>query len=394
MMKRRTFVAAAALLSLFVMHKSANAQSGRAPEPSPTPASRGSQATAGAKDLEPVKLILSQGFESFVKDLNEHGRQGYRLEKSLNYGGAGASQSYAAVLRLDAGNTYEYDWMSSPNRSLLDARLNQQAAGGFRLVNAFAITLCDDEPEDPEDPTARTLKQFRFLKGDAFLLERRNGAAARTKEYKVFTAKVGPRKNPKETIQAALDAAPRGFRPVKILFAKEGWLDFRVSVLLERDLSDDAAPKIEYRFVKEVSGFDKEVNALAAEGFRLVAGRRVGLTKFALLAKQAAEPTAYTFVEDEKHAKEFDRTAALGNRYEGVMAGDLTCDASEVVNQKLVFAREAGPAQRRYKVLQVFNRKTGGPPAAALAEFRRLVGEDYRVVDLFYADGLNVVFEK
>lgn len=43
----------------------------------------------------------------FVNDLNDNGSLGYRLEKSLSYGGEGAIQSYAAVMRLDAPNKYE-----------------------------------------------------------------------------------------------------------------------------------------------------------------------------------------------------------------------------------------------------------------------------------------------
>lgn len=387
-------------VSIFALQSFVFAQSGRNAEPTVTTKAQEKQESltptpTNTANLEKVKLILSSGFENFVRDLNDNGKLGYRLEKSLSYGGEGLRQSYAAALRLDAGNAYEYDWLSSPNRNLLDLRLNYQAKKGFNFVNAFALTLCSDEAKEAGgDPTVGTISILHFLKGDAFLLERKNGSTTQNKEYKVFTGKIGPGKNPKETIQAALDAAPQGFRPVKILFSKEGWLDFRVSVLLEKNLPDDSTPKIEYRFVKEVSGFDKAVNALAAQGFRFIAGRRVGMVKFALMAKQANEATAYSFVDDEKYVKEFDKTIAQGNSYHGLMAGDLSCDSTEVANQKLVFAQTSGGEKHEYKIYNVFNAKTSNQVTGSLVEFQRLVGENYQVRDLFYSEGLNVVFEK
>lgn len=374
------------------------AQSGRTtpPTPTPTPQQRESPQpapTPDASNLEKLKVVQARGFVNFVEGLNEHGRVGYRLEKSVGYAGKGADQTYAAVLRLDPGHTYEYEWLSSPNRDLLDLRLNTLAKRGFNFADAYPLTACsDDSSEDSGDKTTVSLALFKFLKGNVFLFERRDGAAAQGREYKFFTGKIGPGKNPKETIQAALDSAPAGFRPVKILFSKTGWLDFSVSVLVERDLNDAAPAKVEYGLVKEATGFDKEVNKLAAQGFRFVGGGRLGMVRFGMLAKRAEDATAYTFVDDEKHAKEFDKTVAAGHVYHGLMDGDLRCDESEVANQKLVFSR--GGEKREYKILNLLEPKTRQLSAAALEEFRRLVAENFRVRDIFYSRGLNVVFEK
>jgi hypothetical protein len=398
MIERDKFIFTVMLVSSLALPASIFAQSGRNLEPGVTstvpPKQETQTPTSSNTNLEKVKLILSNGFENFVKGLNENGKLGYRLEKSVSYGGQGVSQSYAAVLRLDAGNTYDYDWVSSPDKNLLDLRLNYEAKKGFNYVNAFALTFCSEESEDTSDPSSRTLSMLHFLKGHAFLVERKNGSTDQTKEYTFFTAKMGPGKNPKESIQAALDTAPQGFRPVKILLSKSGLLDFRVSVLLEKNLSDANPAKIEYRFVKEISGFDKAVNTLAAQGFRFVAGRRIGLIKFALMAKQANDATAYSFIDDDKYAKEFDKTIAQGKVYYGVMEGDLTCDATEVVNQKLVFTQNPNGEKHEYKIFKVFNAKTGNQTAVSLAEFQRLLGENYHVKDLFYSDGLNVILEK
>src|SRR5438045_3675101 len=102
-MKRSKSILAGLLLSLFALPAFLFAQSGRAPEPSApntTQAQQPAPTTTDTAKLEQVKLILANGFDNFVKELNDNGKLGYRLEKSLSYGGEGVRQSYAAVVRL------------------------------------------------------------------------------------------------------------------------------------------------------------------------------------------------------------------------------------------------------------------------------------------------------
>jgi hypothetical protein len=354
------------------------------------------QPPTSPNNLNRFKLVSSVSIGAFVKELNENGKLGYRLEKSLNYGGEGLSQSYAAVLQLEEGNQYEYDWFSSPDKRLLEGRLNFQAKKGFNFINAYALTHCSGgSPDDEVNPSSAESLVFRLNKGDAFLLERKNASTEQTREYKVFIAKVRLGDSAEKTIQAAISAAaPQGFRPVKILFARQGLLDFSVSVLAQRDLKDDNPPKIEYRFLKKASGLPKEMNALAAQGFRFITGRRVGLIGMVLMGKQASDATVYSFVDEKKFAKEFDTTVALGNRFQGIVAGDLTCGSTEVENERLVFAQNTGGEKHEYRIHDLLNAKAGNPTADSLAEFQRLLGENYRVKDLFYFGGLKVVFEK
>ena len=352
------------------------------------------EATAQSGTLGKVKFTTSIGIDNFIKDLNDHGKLGYRLEKSLSYGGEGPTQNYAAVLRLDAPNKYEYDWMSSPDKKLLEGRLNFQAKKGFNFVNAYAQTHCSSgTSEEQANPTSPESLIFRLNKGEAFLLERRNGNTEQTKEYKVFTAKVRLGDSAEKTIQAGLDeVAPQGFRPVKILFARQGLLDFRLAVLTERNLTDNS--KAEYRFLKKTSGLPKDTNALAAQGFRFITGRRIGMIGLVLMDKRASEPTTYTFVEAKKHAKEFEKTIALGNSFQGVMAGDLTCGSTEAENERLVFAQNSSGEKREYKIQTISLTQTGNAAANSLNEFQRLVSDGYQVKDLFYQGGLNVIFER
>src|ERR1041385_1895423 len=350
----------------------------------------------GSAQTEKLKLITSTGIENFIKDLNENGKFGYRLENALSYGGEGPTQSYAAVVRLDAPNKYEYDWISSPDKKLLEERLNTQAKKGFTFVNAYALTFCPGgTSEERANPTSPESLIFRLNKGDAFLLERRNGETEQSREYKVFIAKVRLGDSAEKTIQSGLDAAaPQGFRPVKILFARQGLLDFSVSVLTERTLSDNNSAKTEYRFLKKTSGLPNDMNALAAQGFRFVTGRRVGMVGMMLMDKRATDATTYTMIEEPKYAKEFDKTIALGNRYQAIMIGDLTCGSSEVINERLVFAENPSGEKRQYKITTISLTQTGAVAPDSLNEFQRLVGDGYQVKDLFYSGGLNVIFEK
>ena len=329
---------------------------------------------------EKVKLITSTGIESFVKDLNDNGKLGYRLEKSLNYGGEGVTQRFAAVLRLDAPNKYEYDWMSSPDKKLLEGRLNSQAKKGFNFANAYALTYCSEPVDDDANPSETLV--LRLQKGDAFLLERSNGTPDQTREYKVIHAKVRLGDSAEKDIQAALDAAaPQGFRPLKILFARYGLLDFTVSVLTERNLTDANSAKSEYRFLKKSSGLPEHMNKWAAQGFRFLTGRRIGTIGMVLMEKRASDATTYTMIDRKKYAKEFDKTIAQGNSYSAVMLGDLTCGSTEAGNERLVFEQNSTGKQREYKI-------------ASSDEFQRLISDGYQVRDLFYSGGLMVIFEK
>jgi hypothetical protein len=76
------------------------------------------------------------------------------------------------------------------------------------------------------------------------------------------------------------------------------------------------------------------------------------------------------------------------------MEGEVRCDEPEVANQKLVFALRPGGEKHEYKILNIFDWRARNHTAASLAEFRRLTGENYRVKDLFYSGGLNVIMEK
>lgn len=331
-----------------------------------------------------IKLVRESGLDGFVKELNESGKKGYRLERSAASGDEGNSQTFAAVLRHDADNTYEYEWFSSPNKNLLESRLNAIARTGFKFANSHAITACNEEDSETDTPTGVLF--LKVQKGDAFLMERTNGALKQRREYKVFVGKIGLGKSPSEAIQTALNNMPRGFHPVKISFSKTGMLDLAVLVLLENDLDQSDHPTIDYRFVKEVNGFEKTVNGLAAQGYRILSGRRVGMVKFALMAKDSNVPTTYTFIDKEKYAKQFDLAVSQGYRFETITGGDLDCGSSKAVNEKIVLSQETSAQKYNYAILPVTD--------ASEADINTKIAEGFQPRGLFFHKTLNVILEK
>lgn len=365
-------------------------QSGRTPAPLPE-----TKAVKPLNDLEKSTFIISNGFDNFLRELNRLGKTGYKIEKSINFGGSGVSQQFAAFLTLDEGNSYQYDWLSSPNKNFVESRLNYKARTGFTFADAFALTVCGEaDSKSDTDSSAINSNILDLTKGDVFLLVKKNGVSQQIKEYKVIIGKLGLGKNPTQVLQTELDKVPPGFSPVTILFSKTGLADFAVSILLEKNISNDDSRKIEFKFLKEVNGFEKEVNSLAAQGFRIISGRRIGLIKMALLAKETPDAAAYTIIDEEKYEKEFGKTVELGNVYQGILSGDADCDSQKKVNEKLFFTQTAGAPKYDYKILKLLDAKMSNPTSETSIEIKRLIDENYGVRDLFFYNGVNIIFEK
>jgi hypothetical protein len=119
----------------------------------------------------------------------------------------------------------------------------------------------------------------------------------------------------------------------------------------------------------------------------------VGMVGMALLEKRSGDATTYTMIDEKKYAKEFDKTVALGNSYQALMIGDLTCGSTETQNERLVFVQNAPNEKHEYKITTIAL-KNGGADPASLNEFQKLLADGYQVKELFYAGGLNVIFEK
>jgi hypothetical protein len=393
--------------SVLLFHPHASAQSGRR---SPTPGARPGPAPTPADDAryEKVRVLVAQGLESFVKALNEQGQLGYRLEKTVAYDGPEEPRRYAGLLHLDPGHRYEYASDPVPEDARYGDPFNAYPRLGYTFVHAYTQTYCrkvdvfDPSSNYPPDSPSYTRQETHAEKRSALLFMRRDDET-QTKEYKTFKGQFALDGGQKKELQDALNAAPPGFRPVSVFFSGGPHL-FNATVLAERDLNEAAPPKVEYELVKEVFGFEDAVNRLAAAGSRYVVAGRVEWVKLAVLARQAADATAYTFVEDHKHRKGFPKEAAAGQSYLGLMGGDQNCQAvapSGTDYQRLVFERGTARATlEEYKVLEISDRGpdrkkiNGLLPGASLPELQRLLAEGFRVRDLFYHHGLYVILER
>jgi hypothetical protein len=390
--------------SLLLLQTHARAQSGRKeqtrrplagmqPAPAETPADN--------TRYDKVKVVVSRKLDDFVKALNEQGRLGYRLEKTVGYGDPNHWNGFAAVLHLDPGHRYEYKSDPVPADAKFGDPLNYYPKRGYTLAHTYAVTQCPGfEAYDPNNPPNVYTPKEVETRGNVLLFMRRDAASAQTKEYKVFKGLFTLDGGQKRELQDALDATPAGFRPVRFLFSTWGSVAFQAMLVAERDLNEAAPPKVGYQLVKEVFGFEEEVNKLAAAGSRYAGGGRNGSVKFALLARQAGDTHAYTFKDLHQHQKEFPRMVAAGNRYVGLLADDPTCDSGETQSQqKLVFERAAvGDPAREYRVLELSDRKNARKPGvlsdAAVSELERLLADGFRVRDIFYVDGLYAILEK
>jgi len=386
------------LFAVIVLAVAAFSQSGKKDvQTAPTPTVDQSVKTESQTVNEEFQFVLLGDFNKYVEELNRLGKLGYRVEKAFNYGGDAANmQRFAAVLRLDPEAAYEYDWITSPNRKFIESRLNSKAEKGFYVTHILPITGCIDSVLDKdtiEFPTIDTL--LKLTKGDVFLLEKPAGKSEKVREYKVYTGKIGIGKSPTTELQNALDNAPVGFHPVKVLFNKDGTFDLTTSVLLEKDLKNTNTEKIQYKFFKDVNGFEKEINANAQNGYQLIAGRRIGLVKLALLAKVPGDAVSYILIDADKYDREFPKKIAPGNVYKGMFLGDTSCDEYETLNARLVFAQTADASRKpEYKFLKISDQNSLPNDDAITKEVIRHFKDGYRVRDIFYGKGAVLIMEK
>jgi hypothetical protein len=401
-MKTIKFKAFKLFIVLAAFSMAAFAQSGKKDvQTSPTPSVnatpvRENKTAPSDKPQEEFQFVLAGNLSRYLEELNKLGKLKYRVAKAFNYD-SGNSQRFAAVLKFDAEGPFEYDLVMSPNRRFIESRLNAKARRGFSVTHILPLTGCggddDAEKDSVEFPAADFI--FDLRKADVFLLEKYAGQSAQVREYKVFTGKLNVGKSPTKDLQTALDGAPAGFHPLKVLFNKSGMFDLSISVLLEKNLRDENTEKIEYKFFKDVNGFEKEINTNAQNGFQIVAGRRIGLYKLALLAKVPGDAVSYIMLDADKYQKEFDKKVAAGDLYKGMFNGDTTCDSDETVGGKLVFAKTGGGSPKyEYKFLRLSEKDLSSTDDPAANELKKHLREGYRVRDIFYGNGIVAILEK
>ena len=344
---------------------SAFAQAGR-PTPQPTPAPTPETATRNVfgRNGDPYKVVTPTTFEkgvnldSFVKQLNLAGEQGYRL-LSVVYRwqpkSASVRQQYfvpVAILKLDEVQ-YQYSWFETTSNTVVTidgfaSRFDESSKRGFELVNRFQIfSYCD-----PENVLGMIGKDSQGGGGpcnlrDLFLLQRRKGI---DKPRRFIVARSPVRagfkfKNETELTAQIKEKLPDRFYPVDI-FSK--W-EILLTQTEETEESSAVTPEVQVVMTSGLTTVREKVNALGKQGYRLAT-----MNKGTAIMYRSGETTktfAYKWLKagDKKFDEQLAKLQAEGAVYR------MSYPEPTDVKNRLVF--EQGPVvdgqRREYKVLRL-----------------------------------------
>lgn len=247
---------------------------------------------------EEYKYIVSKGIKNFIKKLNKHGKCGYKLEK-LTYLLSGSTEMFdeiimAAVVKRDTSDRYEYDWFEAVTPGEVVTRINLRAKKGFyfRDIIPFAQNFCpkskqySSETEQTEKMWDQIKENLSLVFGDIYFLEKKE-SEDKVKEYRNLVGNLGWGKKPTEELQRSLDEKVKeNFHPVAIgsskVFNKEA-----MTILVERDEDKKyLSPNLIYKIVRSEFSFEKNVNRLAKEGFKLALTGEIWAYRHAVMVKE------------------------------------------------------------------------------------------------------------
>src|SRR5262245_62257437 len=271
-----------------VAQLSAFAQAGRpipqaTPSPTPPPVSE-AQGSIFGRNKDPYKVVFltnpdtGRSLESFVKQLNNAGEQGYKLI-SVVYRWQPKSATVrlhyfvpVAILKLDEVQ-YEYDWFETTSNSLVTiegfaSKFDESSKRGFRLANRFLISSSCD----PENALGMIGKNIGGPAGtceliDLFLLQRRKGL---DKPGQFIIARSPVRagfkvKNEADLMAQIKENLPVGFYPSEV-FSK--WEILLTHTDETEEYSTDN-PDVKVVMSLGLTTVREKVNALAKQGYRL-----------------------------------------------------------------------------------------------------------------------------
>lgn len=376
-------------------------------------------------NLPTYKYVFSDNITSFVKKLNELGKCGYRLDKltkfPLESGKKFAASKLAGIVKLDTQNKYEYDWFEAFTPGELTTRLNYRAKKGFRLRDSVdsveeacgrpenLITLPADDVEKAINTISETLN---ITFGKLFILERKNEIIVELGDSRIVIGRWGWGKSPTKELQQSLEKTVKsGFVPIDMGYGKVG-NRYAVFLVMTKDDSVSEYPignNLTYRILKSEYKFEKKVNFLAKQGFKILFYDTYGAYGFVTMFKenQSSELVSYHWVDviEKSWQDQISELSSQGAVYKtlGSTATSLYCETFE---GKLLFEKPLKDNGKRneYKILKISDRTSHAgnkqiskdltPTSETLQEFDDLVKEGYVISDLFYAEGINVLFER
>ena len=359
------------------------------------------------------RLLSITGAAKFIRELNKLGEQGYRLEMTTNVNfnpqkGFDGFQ-VVAVVKRDQKERYEYDWFEAYQPGEVVTRIIHRAKEGFyfRDMLRFSYTSCTGCSKSIRDksPTEETLDMLArinsFKKANVFIMERRMGASER-RDYRVISGILGLGKKPTEELQTELDdKTAQGFRPVAFIVGSAP-----PSILLERsETGSTSSSPAEYRVVRTDLGLDglfrKRVNRLAKEGFRLLLVNE----SHAVMSRIGDDKMRYTYEWFSALNKQFrnrmDAAVKLGSNFHSVA---FAFQSIEYHERNLIL--EEGGATKESRVEYLIKKlpvtiDLGSSDASELDQNRKewpeisnAISEGYKILEIFYGDGVYVLFER
>lgn len=411
----KTLKVLSVLLISLTIYKNVDAQSGRIIEPpKPTPeiliTTESSKVYPPCdKGLEKTLYLSPRKINEFVDELNRLGNCGYRMEKvsklPLGPEHAPLEMNVFGVVKLDAGNRYEYNWFGASSHGQLQTNANKQAALGFyhRQNLMFIAGRCSsavekDRTENQDNPVS-VLSSYKLgFNGSMYIFERKNGIVKK-REYRVLNGNDNDGDKTLPQNQKNLnDFVARGFRPVGYFYL--GYFDV-FAILVEKD--DDVKPEGDYLIKRQYLGVSKAFTKLAQEGYQPIL---LG-TGFAVLHRKTSAPIQVSYKTDYPYQLIKKLSVWKGAYFQvNGTAGNQQCDPFD---GELFFAVPLNAAAPKYdyKFLQmtdVVERITKKkeknasfsdlPTREKLQEFQTLVSEGYEVREIFYFGELFILFER
>jgi hypothetical protein len=391
------------------------------PRPPIEKSQSGMQKLCKEDSSDKYKVIAATGIANFIGKLNESGKCGYRLV-DLTKMPLSASETFdrmtlVAIVELEGQKKYEYDWFEAFIPGEVQTRINHRAKNGFyfREMLPVAQGLCgttsDHSPEksDTERVLDRIVEGLNYLYGGIYFLERRADSNER-KEYRVLIGTAGWGKQPTVLLQSELDDKIRlGFWPVAMGLHKI-LNRYAVSLLVEKGEElhgETSSPS--YVIVRSEFGFEKKVNNLAKNGYRIIFDGEFSAFRHALMLKETDKPQRrkYNWIDStrESFSKKLSDLSKQAVRYAGISSQALGCDFAE---SRLVFESDQGNSgmASEFKTLKLAeweqvtdssNEATLGASTIseqAMREFTKLLDKGYVFRDLFFSNGVHAMFER
>lgn len=372
---------------------------------------------AATSELPVYRYVFEEDVVSFIKEINELGKCGYRLDNltdfPLDYGKTFFETKIAAIVKLDAPNRYEYDWFEAFTSGELTTRLNYRAKKGFRLRDSLdsVSKACGHSPNQT-DMMGNNFGDVYVKSGNLFFLERKNDAVVELADNRVVIGRWGWGKSVTKELQRNLETTAKvGFNPINMGFANvENELNaFLVMTKNDSVSGQPAGNNLTYKVLKSEYGFEKKVNRLAQEGFKILFYDTYGVYGFVTMTKaeQPSDLVSYHWVDvlDDDWQDEISNLSKQGAVYKslGVTATNLYCTTFE---GKLMFEKPLTDNGKRYeyKILKMSERthhitrkqtpRRLTPTKEELQEFDKLVKDGYVISDVFYEEGITVLFER